>query len=356
MRPRGRWLRSLAALSAARGRSEGAPRGTRGLDRGTRGILRPRCSPRSRSCIARAVACSGPRPPWRAGGEGWRPRARDAAFDAEARLARCRSIGSAPRATPFAPMRIDGTPRDAHRGQHRHRRALRRLRVASRGAAARRDLAHLDEWSAPKVQLRMLNHWDNLDRTIERGYAGESIWDWWKLPDVKDPRYVDYARANASIGINGVSLNNVNAKAEMLTAAIHREGRGAGRRLPALRHQGLSSRRASPRPIELGGLTTADPLDPAGARLVEREGRRDLRGHSRFRRLPGQGQFRGPARAAGLRPHPCRRRQHAGRRAGAARRHRDVARLRLLAATIPRIAPSRPTPSSSRSTASSAPT
>ena len=62
----------------------------------------------------------------------------------------------------------------------------------------------------------MLNHWDNLDRTIERGYAGESIWDWWKLPDVKDPRYVDYARANASLGINAVSLNNVSSKPEML--------------------------------------------------------------------------------------------------------------------------------------------
>ena len=45
--------------------------------------------------------------------------------------------------------------------------------------------------SAPKVGLRMLNHWDNLDRTVERGYAGQSIWDWWKLPDHADPRYAN---------------------------------------------------------------------------------------------------------------------------------------------------------------------
>ena len=61
----------------------------------------------------------------------------------------------------------------------------------------------LDIRDAPGVKLRLLNHWDNLDRTVERGYAGASLWDWWKLPDYKDPRYTDYARANASIGING---------------------------------------------------------------------------------------------------------------------------------------------------------
>ena len=68
----------------------------------------------------------------------------------------------------------------------------------------------------PKVKLRMLNHWDNLDRTVERGYAGFSIWDWHKLPGYIDPRYIDYARANASLGINAVSLTNVNANAWIL--------------------------------------------------------------------------------------------------------------------------------------------
>ena len=66
----------------------------------------------------------------------------------------------------------------------------------------------------PKVQHRILNHWDNLNRSVERGYAGQSIWDWHRLPDYVDPRYKDYARANASIGINGVSPINVNANAQ----------------------------------------------------------------------------------------------------------------------------------------------
>src|SRR5690606_34681484 len=70
---------------------------------------------------------------------------------------------------------------------------------------------------SPKINIRMLNHWDNLDRTVERGYAGFSIWNWHKLPGYVDPRYIDYARANASIGINAVSLTNVNANALILT-------------------------------------------------------------------------------------------------------------------------------------------
>src|SRR5690606_6345480 len=72
--------------------------------------------------------------------------------------------------------------------------------------------------SAPRIALRVVNHWDNLDGFVERGYAGASLWDWWTLPDHKDPLYTDYARANASIGINGIVLNNVNAKADSLTA------------------------------------------------------------------------------------------------------------------------------------------
>lgn len=69
----------------------------------------------------------------------------------------------------------------------------------------------------PKMNRRILNHWDNLDRTIERGYAGFSIWDWHKLPDYISPRYIDYARANASISINGTVLTSVNANAFALT-------------------------------------------------------------------------------------------------------------------------------------------
>ena len=116
--------------------------------------------------------------------------------------------------------------------------------------------------SAPKVGLRMLNHWDNLDRTVERGYAGQSIWDWWKLPDHADPRYAEYARANASLGINGTVLNNVNSKSLSLTAPWIAK---AGALADVFRPYGikvyLSARFSSP--IEIGGLKTADPRDPA---------------------------------------------------------------------------------------------
>lgn len=132
------------------------------------------------------------------------------------------------------------------------------LRAARTGA----DLSRLDQRSAPQHGLRLLNHWDNLDRTVERGYAGASIWDWWKLPDIRDARYVDYARANASLGINGTVLNNVNAKADSLTAPFIAK---AAALAEVLRPYGikvwLSARFSSP--VELGGLKAADPLDPA---------------------------------------------------------------------------------------------
>lgn len=118
--------------------------------------------------------------------------------------------------------------------------------------------------SAPKVKLRVLNHWDNLDGSIERGYAGQSLWDWWTLPDFKDPRYTDYARANASIGINGTVLNNVNAKSDSLTAPYIAK---AAALADVFRPWGikvyLSVKFSAP--IELGGLKTADPRDPAVA-------------------------------------------------------------------------------------------
>ena len=66
-----------------------------------------------------------------------------------------------------------------------------------------KTLIDIDVVDSPKIQLRMLNHWDNLDRSVERGYAGFSLWNWQKLPEHIDQRYIDYARANASIGING---------------------------------------------------------------------------------------------------------------------------------------------------------
>ena len=124
------------------------------------------------------------------------------------------------------------------------------------------SLSALNVVSAPRIQLRMLDHWDNLDRTVERGYAGESLWDWPALPNELSPRYHDYARANASIGINGVALTNVNANARVLTAEYLTKVAALAN---VLRPYGirifLTARFSAP--IELGGLKTADPLDPA---------------------------------------------------------------------------------------------
>ena len=114
--------------------------------------------------------------------------------------------------------------------------------------------------SAPKIKLRLLNHWDNLNRTVERGYAGFSIWDWHKLPDFIDKRYTDYARANASIGINGTVLTNVNANAVILTRSYLEKVKALA---DVFRPYGikvyLTARFSAP--IEIGQLKTADPLN-----------------------------------------------------------------------------------------------
>jgi len=114
--------------------------------------------------------------------------------------------------------------------------------------------------TVPKIQNRILDHWDNLNRTVERGYAGISIWNWHTLPDYIDQRYIDYARANASIGINGAVLTNVNANALALTkdylvkvAALANVFRPYGIKVY------LTARFSAP--VEIGGLKTADPLD-----------------------------------------------------------------------------------------------
>jgi alpha-glucuronidase len=124
----------------------------------------------------------------------------------------------------------------------------------------RQPLESLDLRESPRIAHRILDHWDNLDGTVERGYAGASIWRWQILPDYLGPRYFDYARACASIGINGSVLNNVNADAISLTpqylakaAALARVFRPFGIKVY------LSARFTAP--IEIGGLKTADPLD-----------------------------------------------------------------------------------------------
>ncbi|MBA4137180.1 MAG: alpha-glucuronidase [Opitutus sp.] len=159
----------------------------------------------------------------------------------------------------------------AHDGGHRTLIVANRPAGVLYGAFAflrhlqrQQPLEGLDLLSAPKIERRLLNHWDNLDRTIERGYAGFSLWEWFYLPDIRSPRYRDYARACASLGLNGTVLTNVNANAQILTrpylekvAALAEEFRPWGLRVY------LTARFSAP--MEIGGLKTADPLDPSVA-------------------------------------------------------------------------------------------
>jgi alpha-glucuronidase len=132
------------------------------------------------------------------------------------------------------------------------------LRELSQGV----DPRSLNITSTPATPLRMLNHWDNPDGHVERGYAGRSIFDWWHLPERLDQRMIDYARANASIGINAVVVNNVNARAEMLEPRyIAKLARMADAWRPYGIRVFLSARFSAPK--DIGGVDTADPLDPA---------------------------------------------------------------------------------------------
>jgi alpha-glucuronidase len=131
------------------------------------------------------------------------------------------------------------------------------------------DIHALDVSSSPRIHHRILNHWDNLDGSIERGYAGHSLWNWDELPKV-DPRYHDYARACASLGLNGTCLNNVNANVKSLTteylvktAALADVFRPYGIRVY------LSPVFSAP--ILLGGLATSDPRSPAVAEWWKRK-------------------------------------------------------------------------------------
>lgn len=122
-------------------------------------------------------------------------------------------------------------------------------------------ISHLNISSKPAMAHRLLNHWDNLNRTVERGYAGNSIWDWQRLPGYIDQRYIDYARANASIGINGTVLTNVNANALILTEAWLKKVAALADVFRKYHIKVYLTARFSA-PVEIGGLKTADPLDP----------------------------------------------------------------------------------------------
>lgn len=121
------------------------------------------------------------------------------------------------------------------------------------------NLDNLSVMSSTKMKVRILNHWDMLPMG-ESGFTGNTIWKWNELPGKLDPRYTDYARANASIGINGTVLTNVNADVRLLTpeymekvAALADVFRPYGVRVY------LAAKVTAP--MEIGKLNTADPLD-----------------------------------------------------------------------------------------------
>jgi alpha-glucuronidase len=161
------------------------------------------------------------------------------------------------------------------------------------------SIENLNIVDSPKINVRILNHWDNLNRTVERGYAGASLWNWQKLPDFIDQRYIDYARANASIGINGTVLSNVNANALILTPQYLEKVEALAN---AFRPYGikvyLTARFSAP--IEIGGLKTADPFD-AKVQIWWKDKAAEI-----YKRIPdfGKSQFRRTTWTSKLRQKP----------------------------------------------------
>lgn len=150
---------------------------------------------------------------------------------------------------------------------------------------------------SPRFARRILNHWDNLDGTIERGYAGRSIWRWDQLPDSVSPRYEEYARFCASVGINGAVLNNVNASSKILSQEYLVK---VAKIADVLRPYGiqvyLSANFAAP--MQLDSLPTADPLDKQVSRWWQRKA------DEIYRLIPDFGGFLVKANSEGQ-PGPC---------------------------------------------------
>ena len=159
------------------------------------------------------------------------------------------------------------------------------------------DCSRLDVKEKPMNDIRILNHWDNPDGTIERGYAGRSLWKWDELPAKVSPRYAEYARANASIGINGTVLNNVNASPEALSSDNLKKVKTLA---DIFRPYGikvyLSVNFATP--IKLGGLATADPLNSDVAEWWKQKV------HEIYSMIPDFGGFLVKANSEGQ-PGPC---------------------------------------------------
>lgn len=159
------------------------------------------------------------------------------------------------------------------------------------------DCKNLNISESPLYEYRILNHWDNIDGTVERGYAGKSLWKWEELPTVISPAYEKYARANASVGINGTVLNNVNASVEILSDKYLDKVKALS---DIFRPYGikvyLSVNFASP--MKLGGLDTADPMDEKVAEWWKRKV------HEIYSLIPDFGGFLVKANSEGQ-PGPC---------------------------------------------------
>lgn len=159
------------------------------------------------------------------------------------------------------------------------------------------DCKNLNISESPLNEYRILNHWDNIDGTVERGYAGKSLWKWEELPSVISPAYEKYARANASVGINGTVLNNVNASVEILSDKYLAKVKALS---DIFRPYGikvyLSVNFASP--MKLGGLDTADPMDEKVAEWWKRKV------HEIYSLIPDFGGFLVKANSEGQ-PGPC---------------------------------------------------
>lgn len=135
-----------------------------------------------------------------------------------------------------------------------------------------KSLDEIEVTESPRHTIRLLNHWDDLTGEIERGYAGTTLWNWTELPQIEQ-RYVDYARANASIGINGIVLNNVNTDPRILRSDYLKKIAALAEVLRRYNIKTyLSVNFASPmKPSAtpekwkkwggIGGLDTADPMD-----------------------------------------------------------------------------------------------
>ena len=217
---------------------------------------------------------------------------------------------------------------------YRHRRSNDRGVLYGAFALLRKialgePIAELDDEQSPYAPVRWVNEWDNLDGTIERGYGGRSIF-WDKLASARGPHARrDYGRLLASLGINGCSINNVNANPRVLSPGLHPADR-AHRRRPCGRGACASPSRsisAAPKDRRPRHLR---PARSQGDRVVE-----VARSTSSTRAVPDLGGIvlkadsEGRVGPVGLQSHACRRGQRGGPRAGAARRPALLPWLRL---------------------------